>query len=107
MDGTQDTLHQLRASGEAATRAPVEGSATGQSRAYARVTLEYRVFVDRNGGELVVMHYRADKLWSGATFTANEPGTALHGMIIVVERVASHPRDDAPGIAHGRLLDRR
>jgi hypothetical protein len=70
------------------------------------VTLEYRVFVDRDGGELVVMHYRDDKLWPTATFTANEPDTPLHGMTVVVERVASHPTEDAPGIAHGRLVDR-
>jgi hypothetical protein len=71
------------------------------------VTFEYRVLIDRDGSELVVMHYRADKLWPGATFIANDPGTALHRMTIVVERVASHPIDDAPGIAHGRPADRR
>jgi len=71
------------------------------------VTFEYRVFIERGGGESVVMHYRADKLWPGATFTANKPGTALHGTSVVVERVASHPTDDAPGIAYGRPADHR
>jgi len=71
------------------------------------VTFEYRVFIEHGGGESVVMHYRADKLWPAATFTANKPGTALHGMRVVVERVASHPTDDASGIAHGRPADRR
>ena len=71
------------------------------------VTFGYRVFIERGGGEFVVMHYRADKLWPGATFTANKPGTALHGMGVVVERVASHPTDDAPGIAYGRPSDPR
>jgi hypothetical protein len=69
------------------------------------VTFEYRVFIERGGGEFVVTHYRADKLWSGATFTANKPGTALHGTSVFVERVVSHPTDDAPGIAYGRPAD--
>jgi hypothetical protein len=66
------------------------------------VTFEYRVFIERGGGEFVVTHYRPDKLWPGATFTANKPDSALHGIGVVVERVASHPTDDAPGIAYGR-----
>jgi hypothetical protein len=66
------------------------------------VTFEYRVFIEHGGGESVVTHYRADKLWPGATFTANEPNSALNGMSVVVQRVASHPTDDAPGIAHAR-----
>ena len=77
----------------------------GQSDRF--VTFEYRVFIEQGGGESVVMHYRADKLWPGATFTANKPGTGLHGMSVVVERVASHPSDDAPGIAYGRPADHR
>jgi hypothetical protein len=81
------------------------GHCVGQSDGV--VTFEYRVIIERGGGELVVMHYRADKLWPGATFTANEPGTEHHGVGVVVERVASHPTDDAPGIAYGRLADPR
>jgi hypothetical protein len=81
------------------------GQCVGQSDGV--VTFEYRVFIEGGGGEFVVMHYRADKLWPGATFTANKPGTALHGTSAVVERVASHPTDDAPGIAYGRPSDPR
>ena len=77
------------------------GQYVGQSDGI--VTFEYRVFIEP--GEFVVMHYRADKLWPGATFTANKPGTALHGTSVVVERVASHPTDEAPGIAYGRPAD--
>jgi hypothetical protein len=71
------------------------------------VPFEYRVFIERGRVESVVMHYRADKLWPGATFMANKPNTALHGMSVVVERVASHPTDDGPGIAYGRPPDPR
>lgn len=70
------------------------------------VTFEYRVFFEHAGSDSVVMHYRADKLWPGATFTANKPDTALHGIGVIIERVASHPTDDAPGIAYGRPADR-
>jgi hypothetical protein len=66
------------------------------------VTFEYRVFLEDGQAGSVVIHYRSDKLWPGATFTANDPNTSRHGMSVVVERVASHPTDDAPGIAYGR-----
>jgi hypothetical protein len=37
------------------------GQCVGQSDGV--VTFEYRVFIERGGGELVVMHYVADKVW--------------------------------------------
>jgi hypothetical protein len=63
---------------------------------------EYRVFVATRNGETDVSHFSAEKLWPGAVFRANNPGSELHGRPVLVERIGSHPTPDGPGIAHGR-----
>ncbi|HEX5469182.1 MAG TPA: hypothetical protein VFW80_09065 [Gaiellaceae bacterium] len=63
---------------------------------------EYRVFLELGGEELSFSHFSGEKLWPGAVVRANRPGSPLHGQQVAVERVASHPTEDAPGIAYGR-----
>jgi hypothetical protein len=63
---------------------------------------EYRVFLDVANGETDVLHFSDEKLWPGAVFRANKPGSELHGVSILVERIGSHPTPHGPGIAHGR-----
>jgi hypothetical protein len=63
---------------------------------------EYRVFVATGNGETDVSHFGDEKLWPGAVFRAHKPGTKLHGVAILIDKVGSHPTPDGPGIAHGR-----
>jgi hypothetical protein len=63
---------------------------------------EYRVFVRTTQGETDVSHFGDEKLWPGAVFRAHKPGTELHGVAVLVDRISSHPTPDGPGIAHGR-----
>jgi hypothetical protein len=63
---------------------------------------EYRVFVATGTSETHVSHYGDEKLWPGAVFRAHKPGTELHGIVVLVDRIDSHPTPDGPGIAHGR-----
>src|SRR5215216_5011570 len=67
------------------------------------VVYEYRVFIERGNGETDVSHFCDEKLWEGAVFRANKPGSEFLGLSVLVQRVASHPTPDGPGIAHGRL----
>jgi hypothetical protein len=64
---------------------------------------EYRVFIERGNSETDVSHFSNEKLWEGAVFRVNKPGTELHGVAVLVERVASHPTPHGPGIAYGRV----
>lgn len=63
---------------------------------------EYRVFLSQAGEELSFSHFSDEKLWPGAVVRANKPGSPVHGQTVTVDRVASHPTKDAPGIAYGR-----
>jgi hypothetical protein len=63
---------------------------------------EYRVFVTTRDGETDVAHFGDEKLWPGAVFRAHRPGTKLHGVAVLVDRISSHPTPDGPGIAHAR-----
>jgi hypothetical protein len=64
---------------------------------------EYRVFVKTRIGDTDVSHFADEKLWPGAVFRANKPGSDFHGAPVVVERIHSHPTPDGPGIADGRI----
>ena len=63
---------------------------------------EYRVFLAQGDEELSFSHFSGEKLWAGAVVRANKPESPLHGQTVAIDRVASHPTDDAPGIAYGR-----
>jgi len=66
------------------------------------VVYEYRVFIATRNSETDVSHFGDEKLWPGAVFRAQKPGTELHGVAVLVDRIVSHPTADGPGIAHGR-----
>jgi hypothetical protein len=63
---------------------------------------EYRVFVATGKGDTDVSHFGSEKLWPGAVFRAHKPATELHGVAVLIDRIASHPTPYGPGIAHGR-----
>jgi hypothetical protein len=65
------------------------------------MVFEYRVFLLHDGEELSFTHFSDEKLWVGAVVRANKPESVLHGLKVEVERVASHPTEDTPGIAYG------
>jgi hypothetical protein len=49
------------------------------------------------------MHYSDEKLYEGAIFCVNKPGTQINGRAVVVRRIDSHPGNDTPGTAHARV----
>jgi len=67
------------------------------------VTYAYRVFIETENGETDAMHYASEKLYEGAIFRANKPGTQVHGIPVIVYRVDSHPGNEISGIAHARV----
>jgi hypothetical protein len=67
------------------------------------VTYAYRVFVELVNADSDVMHFSHEKLYEGAIFRVNKPGTHLNGRPVIVYRVDSHPVDETPGIAHARV----
>jgi hypothetical protein len=63
---------------------------------------EYRVFIDSPEGDTDATHYSDEKLYEGAIFRVNKPGTEVHGKPVLVHRVDSHPRFQSVGIAWAR-----
>lgn len=64
------------------------------------MTYAYRVFIEFSNSDTDAMHYSGERLYEGAVFRVNKPGTLNHGTPVIVRRVDSHPSEDAPGIAH-------
>jgi hypothetical protein len=60
----------------------------------------YRVFIELVNADTDAMHYADEKLYKGAIFRVNKPGTDINGRPVIVHRVGSHPGKDTPGIAH-------
>jgi len=69
------------------------------------MTYAYRVFIELVNADTDVMHFSDEKLYEGAIFRVNKPGTHIHGTSVVVPRVDSHPSPtgDGPGIAHAHV----
>jgi hypothetical protein len=72
---------------------------------------EYRVFIDSPEGNTDATHYSDEKLYEGAIFRLNKPGTKIHGKPVIVHR-RQPPRFQVPGnrvgayrrrLAEGRL----
>ena len=63
---------------------------------------EYRVFIDSPEGDTDATHYSDEKLYEGAIFRVNKPGTEVHGKPVLVHRVDSHPGFQSVGIAWAR-----
>jgi hypothetical protein len=67
------------------------------------MTFAYRVFIELVNADTDAMHFSSEKLYEGAIFRVNKPGTHLHGTPVIVRRVDSHPSDRTPGIAHAHV----
>ena len=67
------------------------------------MTYTYRVFIETEGGNTDAMHYASEKLYEGAIFRTNKPGTYFHGRPVIIYQVDSHPGNETPGIAHARV----
>ncbi len=68
-----------------------------------RVTYTYRVFIETEDADTDAMHYASEKLYEGAIFRVNKPGTLIHGRPVIIYQVDNHPGDETPGIAHARI----
>src|SRR5829696_1746042 len=63
---------------------------------------EYRVFIDSPNGDTDAKHYADEKLYEGAIFRVNKPGTEIHGKPVLVHRVDSTPVT-SPWESRGRV----
>jgi hypothetical protein len=63
---------------------------------------EYRVFIEMPWGDTDAMHYSDEKLYEGAIFRVNKPGSEIHGQPVIVYRIDSHPGFAVIGIAWAR-----
>jgi hypothetical protein len=68
-----------------------------------RATYTYRVFIETEDANTDAMHYASEKLYEGAIFRVNKPGTLIHGKPVIIYQVDNHPGDETPGIAHARV----
>jgi hypothetical protein len=67
------------------------------------VTYTYRVFIEADDANTDAMHYASEKVYEGAIFRVNKPGTLIHGRQVIIYQVDNHPGDETPGIAHARV----
>lgn len=67
------------------------------------MTYTYRVFIETEDANTDAMHYASEKLYEGAIFRVNKPGTYIHGRPVIIYQVDNHPGDETPGIAHARV----
>ena len=67
------------------------------------MTYTYRVFIETEDANTDAMHYASEKLYEGAIFRVNKPGTLIHGRQVITCQVDNHPGDETSGIAHARV----
>jgi hypothetical protein len=68
---------------------------------------QYRVFIETAGADTDAWHFTSERLYEGAIFRVNRPATDINGTPVTVYKIDSHPKGDAPGIAHARTGDAR
>lgn len=78
-------------------------SSSTLARSTQPVTYTYRVFIETEDANTDAMHYASEKLYEGAIFRVNKPGTLIHGRPVIIYQVDNHPGDETPGIAHARI----
>ena len=48
------------------------------------MTYTYRVFIETEDANTDAMHYASEKLYEGAIFRVNKPGTYVHGRPVII-----------------------
>lgn len=51
------------------------------------MTYTYRVFIEADDANTDAMHYASEKVYEGAIFRVNKPGTLIHGRQVIIYQV--------------------